>query len=129
MLAGERGPEYFVNNTALQNPTVKHVVDGIEALSRGKINTLDFQSMLAMPAMQQRYSGGYVGQTTTAQSVSKNTGNANTTDSMSYLLATLDRLNNHLDNGIKADAHIGDKAIVDLDIRKTYLDNILNDAN
>lgn len=131
VLAGEQGEEYFVNNTMLKNPTVKYVVDGIDALSKGNMSYPDFQAMLAMPALQQKATGGYVGTSTNSiptYSKSDNTQNVYA-EMMLQVANTLNRLNNHLDNGIKAEARIGDKTIVDFEERQEYLKNIVDDAN
>lgn len=131
VLAGEQGEEYFVNNTMLKNPTVKYVVDGIDALSKGNMSYPDFQAMLALPALQQKYTGGYVGSTSTNTPVFKQQDN--TKDIYTEVLMTvakeIGRLSDHLDDGIKAEARIGDKTIVDFEQRQDYLKNIVDDAN
>lgn len=128
VLAGERGEEYFVNNTALQNPDVKYVVDGIEQLTRGKINSIDFRQMLAMPALQQRYTGGYIGQTSTTTAASGGSGSGDG-NMISMMYTLMSKLSQQLDGGIQATAVIPDKTITDFKARENYLNSIEEDAN
>ena len=129
LLVGERGQEYVVNDTMLKNPSVKYVVDGIESMSRGKMPVGDFGSLLAIPAMQQRFTGGYVGQTTTAANITTINNNAGNSEITLQILMSLNKLNGHLDNGIKAEAKIGDNTIVKFNDRSDYLKSIVDDAN
>ncbi|MEN6623981.1 MAG: hypothetical protein ABFD50_20850, partial [Smithella sp.] len=128
VLAGEKGEEYFVNNTALQNPDVKYVVDGIEQLTRGKINSIDFRQMLAMPALQQRYTGGYIGQTSTTTAASGGSGSGDG-NMISMMYTLMSKLSQQLDGGIQATAVIPDKTITDFKARENYLNSIEEDAN
>ena len=126
VLAGEKKPEYFVNGDVLENPSVKYVVDGIDRLTNGQINQIEFDKMLAMPALQQRYMGGYVSNSTTQPiyASSNSTDNNNNQDLLLLFGEALNKLNNHLDNGIKASAFINDQTIVDLNDRSQFLDEI-----
>jgi len=88
--------------------------------------------MLAMPAMQQKYTGGYTNPTVTnADKYVKNDG-SNDSIGMSVelqlkMLEAFNKLNAHLDNGLYA--KIGDKTIVEFNDRNDYLKNIVGDAN
>ena len=126
VLAGEKKPEYFVNGDVLENPSVKYVVDGIDRLTNGQINQIEFDKMLAMPALQQRYMGGYVSNSTTQPiySSSSTTDNNNNQDMFLLIGEALNKLNTHLDNGIKASAFINDQTIVDFNDRSQFLDEI-----
>ena len=131
VLAGERGEEYFVNNTMLNNPAVKYVVDGIDQLTKGNISSPDFQAMLALPALQQKFTGGYIGSTSTQAPIFKHQDNTKDIygDMMIQVANTLNRLNDHLDVGIKSEAKIGDNTIVKFNERNDYLKSIVDDAN
>lgn len=126
VLAGEKKPEYFVNGDVLENPSVKYVVDGIDRLTNGHINQIEFDKMLAMPALQQRYMGGYVSNTSSQPiyASSNSTDNNNNQDLLLLFGEALNKLNNHLDNGIKASAFINDQTIVDFNDRSQFLDEI-----
>ena len=60
VLVGER-PEFVANNAAVTNPTVKPVLDIIDAAQQnGEIHTLDLPNLIqTMPSMRGLESGGY----------------------------------------------------------------------
>ena len=58
ILAGEEGPEYFVNATMMDNESVAPVVKGIDDLSNGRIKQADFNALLGAISVSQRADGG-----------------------------------------------------------------------
>lgn len=115
----------------LQVPQVKHVVDGIEALSRGEITVPDFQKTIA--TIPQKALGGYVGPPTTTYTASIDNGTSNqssTTDSRELMLM-LRQMNTLLstmkNSGVPA--YIGDSTIVDFNKRNDFIGTIQTDAD
>ena len=70
--------------------------------------------------------GGYVSNSTTQPiySSSSTTDNNNNQDMLLLIGEALNKLNTHLDNGIKASAFINDQTIVDFNDRSQFLDEI-----
>jgi len=85
--------------------------------------------MLAMLALQKE-SDDFVGFTATSTPSFNKAENTQIiyTDMLMQVAQSLNRLNNHLDNGIKAGTKIGDETIVKFDDRNNYLKSIIDDV-
>lgn len=124
ILVGERGKEYVVNNSALNNPKIKFMTDAIEGLSRGYISQVDFDNIFSIPALQQHYKGSY----TTPENIKiPNINSINDSKLQTKLIEVFTKLSGQIDAGISA--KIGDNTIVDFNERNKYLQKIIDEAN
>lgn len=107
VLAGEDGrPEYFVNATMLENPSIATVVAAMEQYRTGGISVPDFNGILADLALGQMAQGGFTQNATrapeTVDGSSNDTASSGLTNAIMRLVETNERLYDAVKDGIPA---------------------------
>lgn len=105
ILVGEKDPEFVANGTAVKNPTVRPVLDVIDAAQRsGEIHTLDLPKVIqSMPSMRGLEGGGYT-QSENSSGNSETDLSQNQNNSLNLKLnENLDKLNEILSSPILAE--------------------------
>jgi TP901 family phage tail tape measure protein len=136
VLAGEKGKEYFVSNKMLKMPMVSDIVEGIDALSNGKIKTADFVELLQNTAVMRPYRTGRNPSTGETIEISSPQppkpapkDKEEKPNSNREMTQQLKRLNDLLEKGISATAFVGDQTLLDIEKRTGYLKELERQAN
>jgi hypothetical protein len=106
VLTGEAGPEYVAPAEAVNNPTIRPVLDIIEiARNNGTLSSINLPKLLGAARMPGMAAGGYTGMpagTTTPDATSPSAPSAADKALMGLLTETRDLLRVLRDNGVKA---------------------------
>lgn len=106
ILVGEDKPEYVLSNNALQNPYVQEMIDFVEH-NRLNQNIPTANTRAVAPFVSARATGGFMYQNMatipySAPQQNPNQSNISPQELYTAMITTLNRLNQHLDNGLSA---------------------------